>query len=84
MALLLVAALGAPIPLRQPGPVTEKACTRCGEVKPLADFYRDSRARDGRAARCKLCASREARKGYVARGGVEHLHELRAKRLVTD
>lgn len=36
---------------------TEKSCTTCGVVKPLEEFHRDSKARDGRAPRCKVCAN---------------------------
>lgn len=32
-----------------------KTCTKCGETKPLEDFGRDKRSRDGRTARCKEC-----------------------------
>jgi hypothetical protein len=33
----------------------EKKCSRCGEVKPLAEFSRAARGRDGRSAHCKTC-----------------------------
>lgn len=32
-----------------------KRCSACGEQKSLSDFYKDSRASDGRYARCKPC-----------------------------
>lgn len=32
-----------------------KACTRCGEVKPLTDYYRKSTAKDGLTSSCKAC-----------------------------
>jgi len=35
--------------------ITEKQCTMCGEVKPLEEFYRDSRAKDGHRSNCKSC-----------------------------
>lgn len=35
--------------------VTEKACTRCGETKPLENFYSDRRSSDGKQGRCKPC-----------------------------
>lgn len=34
----------------------EKACKKCGEVKPLDDFYADKGGRDGRRPECKACA----------------------------
>lgn len=32
-----------------------KTCSRCGEVKPLADFHPRSDARDGRKSHCRRC-----------------------------
>src|SRR3990167_3094810 len=32
-----------------------KICTRCGLVKPLAEFYRQSDKADGRTSACKAC-----------------------------
>ena len=38
-----------------------KACTRCGEVKPLEGYHRDNRRRDGRTSECSACRrSRDA------------------------
>lgn len=34
---------------------TTKPCTRCGQVKPLPDFYRIARYADGYATWCKAC-----------------------------
>ena len=32
-----------------------KTCTKCGETKPLSDFYNHCRMRDGKTSQCKLC-----------------------------
>ena len=46
-----------------------KTCTKCGEEKPLSDYYRNAQGRKGRASRCKPCsvaaviASRKANPG---------------------
>lgn len=32
-----------------------KICTKCGEDKPLSDYYKDKRARDGLYPHCKAC-----------------------------
>lgn len=40
-----------------PAERTEKACSVCGEVKALDEFYRDRREPDGRAWWCKVCTS---------------------------
>jgi len=37
------------------GGMAEKKCSRCGKVKPLAEFSRAAHGRDGRAAHCKDC-----------------------------
>lgn len=38
------------------GNSTHKTCTRCGETKPLFDFYRHATIKGTYAARCKRCA----------------------------
>lgn len=35
-----------------------KTCRVCGQRKPLADFYKHKRTRDGRGGTCKLCKRR--------------------------
>ena len=35
--------------------MSEKRCTKCGEVKPLEAFHRQSGSRDGRRPECKVC-----------------------------
>lgn len=48
-----------------PDSTTLKRCTKCGEEKPLTEFYTDGRASDGRQSRCKDCwnaIQRERRK----------------------
>jgi hypothetical protein len=50
-----------------------KTCTRCGESKPLTEFYKWKRSKDGLTAGCKECI-RAARREYVA----EHHEEVNA------
>lgn len=38
-----------------------KLCKDCGETKPLEDFYRSQRSKDGRQYHCKLCGNRKRR-----------------------
>ena len=40
----------------------EKACTRCGVVKPLDGFYRDKGGKDGRKSACKECMNESNRR----------------------
>jgi 5-methylcytosine-specific restriction endonuclease McrA len=47
--------------------VPSKSCTRCSEMKPLTDYYGDTRAKDGRKSECKVCrlaGDVEYRKGH--------------------
>lgn len=74
LGLLLVVALAWPIPLVPPLARTQKACTRCGEVKLLDAFNRAKWHRDGRASECRDCAQVRNRL-YVARS--EGLRETR-------
>jgi hypothetical protein len=39
---------------------TTKKCRKCGEWKPLADFHKNPRIRDGRHSYCKPCRSVKA------------------------
>ena len=45
--------------------MNDKVCPRCGEAKPLAEFYRRTCAKDGLDYRCKQCDEqrRTARNG---------------------
>lgn len=41
-----------------------KQCKRCGETKPLDEFPRSTRCRDGRIGKCKVCTNAYARAYY--------------------
>lgn len=36
-----------------------KACTKCKEVKPMSEFWRDRSKKHGFSARCKLCKTKD-------------------------
>lgn len=38
-------------------PLESKRCTKCGEEKPLSEFYRNKTKKDGRNSFCKPCAN---------------------------
>jgi len=38
-----------------------KKCFKCGEQKPLADFYKHPMMGDGRLGKCKTCSKRDVR-----------------------
>ena len=50
-----------------PQPPASKPCTRCHRTKPLAEFSRDARTKDGRHALCKECRNAHARSHYQHR-----------------
>ena len=42
--------------------ITEKRCTKCGEVKPISEFYRRAASKDGFQTYCKSCLAENRRK----------------------
>lgn len=44
----------------------EKRCFRCGEIKPITDFYTHREMRDGRLNKCKECTRNDVRNNYSA------------------
>lgn len=43
---------------------TEKLCRGCGQTKPMDDFHRHTRNKDGRQGRCKECQTKTVLAGY--------------------
>lgn len=73
--------------------VTTKRCVKCTETKPIADFTKSSRGKDGRRPYCRLCTRAQnkqwklARAGHctdcgikVSRAGIERCRPCTAKR----
>lgn len=60
-----------------------KPCIRCGQAKPLSDFYQHPTARDGHAGTCKKCILGAAKSRKLHRlnsrtaDGMRELEELR-------
>ncbi len=50
-----------------------KTCFKCGEVKPLTDFYRHPKMADGHLNKCKACTKRD-----VAEHREAHIEDVRA------
>ena len=44
--------------------MTSKACSRCGQTKPLEEFPIDNRRLDGRKSRCRACQNLYDRARY--------------------
>ena len=51
--------------------MTTAMCTKCNEVKPLDDFYKEKRKRNGRESRCKKCAIRKTEQ-WIAKNPNDH------------
>jgi hypothetical protein len=43
-----------------------RTCSKCGESKPLSEFWRDKRKRDGYMVRCKRCKTADIRAWFKA------------------
>ena len=56
--------------LMSENPITQKRCSKCGEVKPLADFHRHNQQPDGRYPSCAACLNARRRALYAADGGM--------------
>ncbi len=61
--------VGPAVLLRTPGDpdATEKACTSCGVVKPLTDFYAEKRNANGRMSQCKACVGAKVKSSRLLR-----------------
>jgi 5-methylcytosine-specific restriction endonuclease McrA len=54
----------------------EKACSKCGEVKPLGEFPPDKRKRLGVASACRQCYSRARRRNRARNPGADRRYYL--------
>jgi len=53
-----------------------KRCTKCGEIKPAHEFYREPRCKDGRRGSCIACC-RAARREWYARNRTAVIAKVR-------
>ena len=66
-----------------------KACSKCGEVKPLGEYHKQKGKQDGVRAECKVCrvittaAYREANKDQIA-AGKRAYYEANRDKVIAD
>jgi hypothetical protein len=53
--------------------MSEKICKGCGEVKPLAEFYKHKMMKDGHLNKCKAC-----KRAYATKHRDENIERIRA------
>lgn len=68
----------------------EKTCTKCNATKPVSEFKKDNRLKDGRGSLCKQCAAqyskryvsehKEETKEYQVRYRIEKASSIREQR----
>ena len=68
--------------------ITEQTCTKCGEMKPIAEFNRDFHRRIGYQRRCRKCTN-EYQRAYVAQNKewqkqTSKRHSIKLKTLVLN
>ena len=53
----------------------QKKCFKCGQVKPLDEFYRHKGMRDGRLSKCKACTKADVQNNYRGTRGEQQEYE---------
>ena len=56
--------------------IESKRCSKCGQLKPVGDFYASTRNRDGYSCHCKLCVQNQ-KQSYHRRLAARRQSEIR-------
>lgn len=62
--------------------MVEKTCTRCGETKPLTEFYLHNQKKDRRYNQCKTCVKAD-RLGYYRKDPQKRINQQRIRKLAS-
>ncbi|MFK0171342.1 endonuclease VII domain-containing protein [Streptomyces sp. NPDC090306] len=58
---------GKPVREKVDVPEGHKLCRSCGQIKPHAEWHRNSSASDGLSTRCRACRAVQGRQGHLKR-----------------
>ena len=64
--------------------MNSKCCSKCHETKPLDDFYKLSRSKDGYDTKCKVCNYAANKKHRSTKNGKQYYAKLQAEYRQTD
>ena len=70
------------LPLNISGAITGdsimKTCSKCKQFKPLSEFHKENKVKDGHRAECKICSSRDDKKyRQTDKGKAVHLKSVK-------
>jgi len=61
----------------------QKTCMKCGELKPLSDFYKHPMMKDGHLNKCKECTKKDVSNNYYKNKKYYQEYEHSEKRIAS-